>query len=141
MYRSVTPSCCMWTQSGGRSNWGSERRKAMESRRCFLGKLCKQKGARWQVAVWDIMCIAYSSLTLGCVLLAPRSNLNTLVAKDGTGRRPGLKARLMGQRSRSVCCVSGCQHGSFGVPKVSWGLHSGLLACNCQLLMPQPYFS
>lgn len=105
VYRSVTLSCCSWTQSGGRSNWGSERRIVRESWRCFLGELCKQEGAGWQVAVWDTVCMAYSSLTSGFVLLAPRSNLNTLISKAGTERRPGLKARLMGQRSRSVCCA------------------------------------
>lgn len=68
------------------------------------------------------MCIAHSSLIWGCMLQAPRSTLNTLIQKAGLERRPGLKTRLMGQGSRSICHMPSHLDGSFGLPEVSWYL-------------------
>lgn len=56
--------------------------------------------------------IAYSSLILRCIVLAPKSSLSALILKAGTERRPGLKARLMGQRNRSIYRASSCQDGN-----------------------------
>lgn len=114
----------------GRKQVKEENNKVRESWRCFLAECgdgrAVQAGGSWAAgsSVGHSVGIAYSSLILGCVLLAPQSSLNTLILKAGTERRPGLKARLMDQSSRSICCASSCQDGSFGVPKVSWDLHT-----------------
>lgn len=68
------------------------------------GELCKQGRAGWQHKPLRVHCSLH--LIWGCMLQAPRSTLSTLIQKAGP-ERPGLKTRLMVQRSRNICHVSG----------------------------------